>query len=308
MLDVVAVATPLTRGLILLTLMLLFGTVTTGWLVARAPIDRRTTSSNVIEGWLGRLPGLLAWFLLTLSLVRGALQVLAFTDPGAPIDPELARAVLSTGSWGSGWISQTLVAFILLALSWLLRNARTRLRWTVAMGAVALLVAQSGMGHGVDPFWNPGALGRVVHFAHLVGVSMWLGTLGVLALTVFPSLVTPATRPALVSVLHDFSKFARVGAVLMLVSGVVATWTYTNVLSDLWRTPWGQLLLIKLGLLGGVAGIGYWNWKVLTPRLHAAEPDAAVRLRRAVAVEVSLALVLLGVTAILVGMGTPREA
>lgn len=308
MLDLADVAMPLTRGLILVTLMLLAGTVTTGVLVERAGIDGRTTAASVVHGWLGRLPGLLAWFLLTLSLLRGALQVLAFTDPGTPIDPALARAVLTTGSWGTGWVSQTLVAFMVLALSWLFRAARGRVRWTVALGVLALLIAQAGMGHGVDPFWTPTALGRVVHFGHLVGAGIWMGTLAVLALAVIPSLAAAAQHRPLVSLLADFSKLARTGVLLLVVSGVVAAWTYTNTLSDLWLTTWGRLLLAKLLLLAGVAMVGFWNWRVLTPRLDADAPDAAVQLRRAVALELSLAMFLIAVTALLVGVGTPREA
>ena len=308
MLDVAGVATPLTRGLILITLMLLTGTVTAGALVHRAGIDGRTSAAHVIHGWLGRLPGLLAWFLLTLSLLRGALQVLSFTDPGTSIDPELARAVLTSGSWGAGWVSQTLVAFIVLALSWLFRRTPQRVRWTMALGVMALLIAQAGMGHGVEPFWDPSGLGRVVHFGHLVGAGIWMGTLAVLALAVFPSLAADTQHRPMVTLLGDFSRVARIGALLLVVSGVVATWTYTNTLSELWLTTWGKLLLAKLVLLAGVAAIGFWNWRVLTPRLDADAPNAAGQLRRAVALELSLALFLIAVTAVLVGVGTPRES
>ena len=308
MLDLVGVATPLTRGLILITLLLLIGTVAARALVERAGIDARSEAAVVIHGWLRRLPGLLAWFLLTLSLLRGALQVLAFTDPGAPIDPELARTVLSTGSWGAGWLSQTLVAFIVLALTWLFREAPQRLRWTVALGTLALLLAQSGMGHGVEGFWSPAALGRLVHFGHLLGAGIWIGTLAVLALAVFPSLTSPLHRRDLVSLLGGFSTLARVGAVVLVVSGVIATFTYTNTLSDLWLTTWGKLLLAKLLLLAGVAVLGYWNWRVITPRLQADDATASGTLRRAVAMEVLLAVLLVAITAVLVGVGTPRES
>ncbi len=308
MLELAGVATPLTRGLILVTLMLLAGTVVAGGLVQRARIDPHSSAAVVVHGWLGRLPGLLAWFLLTLSLLRGALQVLAFTDPGTPIDPTLARTVLTAGSWGTSWVAQTLVAFIVLALSWLFRAAPGRVRWTVACGVLALMLAQTGMGHGVDPFWTPAWLGRAVHLGHLVGAGIWMGTLAVLAMAVFPSLAASPHHRSLVTLLRDFSRIARLGALVLIVSGVVATWTYTNTLSDLWLTLWGKLLLGKLLLLVGVAIVGFWNWRVLTPGLDADAPDAAVQLRRAVALELTLALVLLAVTAVLVGVGTPREA
>jgi copper transport protein len=307
MVDLVDVATPLTRGLILVALLMLTGTVVVSFLVDRASIDGRTTAAAVIDGWLGRLPGLLAWFLLTLSLLRGALQVLAFTDPGAPIDPELARVVLTTGSWGNGWLSQTLVAFMVLALSWLFRSSRMRLRWTVLLGCVALLASEAGMGHGADPFWVPDYLGRAVHFGHLLGAGLWVGTLSILAMAVFPSLIEGAQYRSMTTLLNDFSRLARTGVLLLLVSGVVATWTYISTLSDLWSSDWGRLLLVKLALLVGVAAIGFWNWRVITPRLNADEPAAPQQLRRAIAAELSLALLLVAVTAVLIGLGTPRE-
>ena len=52
-----------------------------------------------------------AWF------ACGALQVLAFAEPGVAPEPDLVRAVLLEGSWGTGWIVQTAGAFLLLLLS-----------------------------------------------------------------------------------------------------------------------------------------------------------------------------------------------
>jgi copper transport protein len=93
-----------------------------------------------------------------------------------------------------------------------------------------------------------------------------------------------------------------------VLTGVVATFTYTNALGELWTTGWGRLLLVKLALLLAVAATGYWNWRVVTPRLRADVPDTARHLRRVVAVELLLGALLLGATAVLVGLGTPREA
>jgi putative copper export protein len=162
------------------------------------------------------------------------------------------------------------------------------------------------MGHGVDPFWTPLVTGRLVHFGHLFGAAVWLGTLGVLALAVFPSLTAADDRPALLAILRDFSVLARLGALVIVVSGVVASWTYLTSLSDLWRSDWGRLLAAKLLTFGGVAAAGFWNWRVITPRLLA-DVAAARALRRAVLLELILAGALLAITAVLVGSGTPAE-
>lgn len=303
-----AIAYPVVRGLILLTLLALVGTVVAARLVARAEPHRVPHAAIVIDGWLRRLPGLLAWFLLTLSLLRGGLQVLAFSDPGMPIDNELAVAVLTVGPWGQGWMIQTAAAFILLALSWLVQRDARRLQWTVALLTLILIVAQSGMGHGVEDFWAPALLGRLTHAAHLIGAGLWVGTLMVLAIAVIPSLRGEAAQPVLADVIRRFSVHARTGALIVVASGVVATLAYTASLSDLWSTTWGWLLLAKLGAFVGIAALGFVNWRYLTPRLTEGASPAARQLRLAVAIEVALAIALLGITAVLVASELPVTA
>ena len=303
-----AIAYPVVRGLILFTLLALVGTVVAARLVARSGVGTLGSPAIVIDGWLRRLPGLLAWFLLTLSLLRGGLQLLAFSDPGMPIDNALAVAVLTVGPWGTGWMVQTAAAFILLALSWLLRRDATRLQWTVALMTGILIVAQSGMGHGVEDFWRPALLGRATHAAHLLGGGLWVGTLMVLALAVIPSLQGAAARPVLADIIRRFSVHARTGALLVVASGVVATLTYTASLNDLWSSTWGWLLLAKLAGFLGIAALGWFNWRILTPRLTAGDRPAASQLRLAVAIEVAVAIAVLGFTAVLVAVELPVTA
>lgn len=294
------------RGLLVATLLALGGTAVAAMLARRAntvALDR----GKVIHGWLTRLPGLLAWFLLTLSLGRGVFQVLSFHDPGAPIDPELARAVLGSGSWGAGWMIQTLGAFVLTGLAFLLREREAwRVRVVLAF-TVLFLGAQAGMGHGADAHWQPLVLGRIVTFAHLAGATVWLGTLAILALAVLPSLGGTRDRTALARVLDDFSVLARWGAALLGISGIVAVLRYTDGLGQLLTSSWGQLLLVKLVAFAGVLGAGWWNWKVVTPRLVRDETASPAALRRAVAVELLLAAAVLGVTAVLVNAALPID-
>lgn len=301
------ILTPAVRGLTLLALLLLVGLGIAAPLAARAGTDQDPEAAALLRGWFTRLPGLIAWFLLMLSLARGALQVLAFSDPGGPIDPVLARAVLLEGSWGLGWTLVTAGAFLLLALSWLLMARPVAQRRVVLGFALVLAWAQAGMGHGADEaLWSRG-LGRAIHLGHLLGGGLWLGTLMILALAVFPTLATPERQPILARVVARFSIPARAGAALLLVSGATATWHYTGPLTAVPGTAWGQLLLVKLGLLGGVAALGWYNWRRITPALAAGEASAPSRLRRAVLAELLLGLLLLAVTAVLVGTGLPID-
>jgi len=74
----------------------------------------------------------------------------------------------------------------------------------------------------------------------------------------------------------------------------------------LWTTPYGRVLLIKLGLFTLVGAVGAYNWRVTTPRVLAT--GGISRLRAAIAFELGFAVLLLGATAVLVATPPPAEA
>lgn len=298
---------PAVRGLITVTLLLLTGLQVVEGIVARRVTGRDAALDSELRGWMSRLPGLLAWFLLMLDLGRGALQLLSFVDPGEAVTPELVRGVLWQGSWGNAWTVQCSAALALLATSWLLQG-REKIRRAVALLLVMVLLwSQAGMGHPADAIWGS-MLGRVVDFAHLIGGGYWLGTLGILAMAVLPSLRGEARLPMLAAVVRDFSLPARLGATLLLLSGASATWRYAGSVPVLLGSEWGRVLLFKLGCLVGVAAIGWWNWKIVTPALEGGGIAAPRQLRRAVAVELALGVVMLALTAVLVALPLPHVA
>ena len=64
---------PVVRGLIAATLLLLIGIPVAAALVRRHGPRPALPARETMDGWFERLPGLLAWFLLICSLLRGAL-------------------------------------------------------------------------------------------------------------------------------------------------------------------------------------------------------------------------------------------
>lgn len=298
---------PAVRGLIAATLILLVGTPMAGAIARRHGPAPGVTGHAVINGWFERLPGLLAWCLLTCSLLRGALQLLSFAEPGEPISADLMRAVLMEGSWAAAWIAQSVAAFLLLVISWRWRSRPDRLLpATVALLLIAV-AAEGGLGHGADDLW-PGILGRAVHAVHLIGSGLWLGTLAILALAVFPSLKGNAALAEVLAVLVAFSRQARLGVFLVITTGLMATFRYTSGrVLELPSAAWGQLLLIKLVLVGGVMLLGWWNWRRGTPALLAHEAGAASRLRLAITVELLLGGMILLLTAWLVSSPLPAR-
>lgn len=294
---------PIVQGLLLAALMLLPGSAVAGQLVARYEDRLDPDALRIVRGWLGRLPGLFAWFLLMLAVVRGAVQVLGFVLPGEPLPADLVRSILLEGAWGTGWLTLIAASFLALVFSRRLREHPPVQRTAILLLSIAALWGQTGMGHATDEVWAL-PIGRLVHFGHLIGGALWLGTLAVLALAAFPTLAHPERRTVLAEVVAGFSVPARLGAAMLLASGTISTWTYTGgAPTVLWSTTWGRLLLLKLALLAGVAALGWINWKRVTPRLLAGETAAPEALRHAVHRELLLGAALLAVTAVLVGTG-----
>ncbi|HEU0300986.1 MAG TPA: CopD family protein, partial [Longimicrobium sp.] len=108
---------------------------------------------------------------------------------------------------------------------------------------------------------------------------------------------------AVAAMVRAFSPMALAGAAAVGLTGVVNIVFQLNALSDLWGTGYGRVLLLKLALLGGVAALGWYNWRRVLPALGG-EPGTQ-RLRRSARAELGLGAAVLLVTAILVALPTP---
>jgi len=87
--------------------------------------------------------------------------------------------------------------------------------------------------------------------------------------------------------------------VLVATGAAEALWLVGS-LRALRETAYGQRLLLKLVLLVVLLGIGTYNWRVLRPLLGGR--GASRRLLRASLIELTMAVLILGVTASLVAL------
>jgi copper transport protein len=180
--------------------------------------------------------------------------------------------------------------------------------WSVAtLGVVLLAFFPALSGHAAASPSFPG-LAIVADALHVLGASSWLGTLTVLLVAGLPAAIQrgESRRGAIVADLANaFSPAALVSASLAAVTGVFAAWLHIGRIPDLWGSRYGQTLLVKLAILVVVAVTGAYNWRFVKPALGS---DAATtRLRRSASVEVTVAVVVLLVTAILVALPTPVD-
>ena len=293
------------RGLIYVTLLLLIGGQCARVLIAGTLAGDQDIGPPIRDR-TRRLASRLVLPLLLLVVARGALQVCSLLDPGDTITAGIVRSVLGDGPWAHAWLLQVAAAIVLFAA---LRFRITRASASTLPGCVIIAVliwAQTGMGHSSTNRW-PWPLGRVLDGLHILGAGIWLGTLGVLAIAALPLFRREARLPALARVVRAFSIYARIGVVLVVVSGTTAALVYAGSIELLLAATWGRLLVIKLAAMLGVSMVGWYNWRVVTPALQTNDPRAGARLRVAIRLELLLALVMLAITTMLVVSPLPGE-
>jgi copper transport protein len=177
--------------------------------------------------------------------------------------------------------------------------------------AGALLVIPGIAGHASQT--SPAALALGLDWVHLVCGSVWIGgLLGLLAVW----FGTPAARrrAALTLVVPRFSAVAFVSVLLLLASGVAASYLHLPTLASLWETSYGKVILIKSGLLAVTMLIAGVNLLVTRPRLAAPgiREDLAERapalLRRLVASELVLVGSAVLAASVLTSLAPPPKA
>jgi copper transport protein len=173
---------------------------------------------------------------------------------------------------------------------------------TVALAFTAPMAGHSGT-------YSPRGLLVVVDTLHVLAMSAWLGGLAML-LFVLPIAVRALGRrerlPLVAAAAGRFSRLAMSAVAVLLLSGIVQSIALVGAFDAFVETAYGRLVLAKIVLFLGLISFGAYNQRRLLPRLGAVaagaeQPErAAALLRRSVACEVALALVVLGLASVLV--------
>lgn len=247
-----------------------------------------------------------ALFLLTAAAARLYLQIRTFSDPGEPMTLDAAGPIVLGTSWGTGWLWQAGAAASALA-GFLLAGIAASAWGLAALAATCAVVAAALTGHALEHPWGA-VTGVGLHTAHLLGGSVWLGTLFVLLFSAWPAMRRAGRGEAtLASLVNAYSPLALAGAGTAMIAGLLLGYAYVGSIGAIFGSGYGRALLVKLALLGGVAALGVYNWRRVRPALGAvsAEGAGAHRLSMSATAELFLGTLLLAVTAVLVSLPAP---
>jgi copper transport protein len=292
------------RWLTLTTILIIIGAVAFRVLVLNTVHARTNLAANdahdeaaVRAARLGRGA---AFFLLLAVPVRALLQARSL-DAGQDTGALMSVLIFDT-VWGWGLLLQaaaSLAALVAFARAVRRPDAGWALA-TVAALVLAFTPALSGHAAAVEPLRGVAILSDAVH---VLAASAWLG--GLLALTVagVPAALRGGAGKGMVAdMVAVFSPLAMAFAGVAAGTGVLTALLHFDGFGQLWTTPYGRTLLVKLGVVLIVLGMGAYNWSKVRPRLAETGPAP---LRRSAGIELLGAAVVLLVTALLIATPTP---
>ncbi|GAB3862643.1 copper resistance CopC/CopD family protein [Dactylosporangium cerinum] len=167
----------------------------------------------------------------------------------------------------------------------------------------------------------------VADVAHLASMAVWLGGLVML----FAFLLPRANTRELTAIVPVWSGWALLAITVLVLAGTAQALVEIGTVDALTGTTYGRLVMVKVALLAVVLGVAAYSRRITNRRFTpastvpsdevsdepddepapldaAAEPADRTRLRRAVMIEVLIAVVVLGFTSVLVQTSPARSA
>jgi len=202
--------------------------------------------------------------------------------------------------FGQAFVLMTLgFAFVLalLFLAWLLD--RTDL---LVPAFVLSLFFAGGLSWSGHDALDPGSSWKtaIADWVHIAAASVWIGGLATMVGLVWYG--APELRR---QVFLNFSRMATVLIALVLGAGTYLSIVRLPHLHDLWTAGYGQVLLVKIGLVSFALLWGAFHHFVIAPALERADTGFLTRIGRSLAGESLVGIAVLLVAAVLVDSKPP---
>jgi copper transport protein len=285
------------RWLYFLALALLVGGLGFRLLVLRGPLSARAEKRFFVLSGIGVVATIDVGIVAFILRAEDALQLPFVRLLYGDLSP-IARS-----RFGTAFIAMTLgfaLVMALLFLAWL--TDRAVLLWPAFLIGLALSSGLSLSGHSAA---DAGASWKseLADWAHLSAACLWIGGLIQLTLVVWP-LLPDARRAAFLS----FSRLATVCVGVLLVAGVYLSILRLPELNDLWTTGYGQVLLVKIGLVSLAFAWGGLHKLVAVPAVTRDSGGGVLgRLRGSLLGESMVGMAVLLAAAVLVNSKPPTQ-
>jgi copper transport protein len=239
---------------------------------------------------------------LVSNLLRLWLQSGSLHGPERMWQRDLLSAMIFHTGWGKAWLAQTVAAVGVLIAA--LVKSKDRLESWFSAAAFAVIAAATPAFAGHAAAVQQMAIVPVLDDAvHVISASAWLGTLALLLFAGLPIVIAGENGFARAALLVNiFSPLALVMAGTAVFTGAMNAFVHINAVSELWTTLYGRILAIKIMVVLITATFGAYNWKVVKPRLGT--EGATAHIKRSGVGELAVAVIIIFITAVLVGTPT----
>ena len=248
------------------------------------------------------------WF----ALLLGTVAALLLQGPygagfgiGRMFDVDVLRETLHTRLGTALAWRLILLGAAGVMVSWLatrLAEAPVRARQAVggvgAALAIGLAVTWSVAGHSGTG--SQVALALPADVLHLLAMATWVGGLAALAASVLGRRAAGIDDDERLRLVRRFSTTAFAAVCVLGATGVYQGWRQVRHWDLLFDTDYGRMLIIKSGIFLVLVALGFLARRILAFQTFASTSPDLARLRRSVAAEFGLAVVVLAVTALLV--------
>ncbi len=305
---------PFVGWALFLGLLLLVGAFSFELLVAGPVLGSRPSGDRLRRLWAlysTRLRASALGLVVVASAVQLALQASAIhEDTIFSAFPGPMVTVLAETDWGRLWIWRAGLAAAIAGLM------VAQARWPGRKQGLAVLSLGLGVGLLATVSLTSHAAAtsgiRAPALAndllHMVAASVWVGGLAgllLLAAIALTTLAGPQSRRVLASAVPRFSVLAGLSVATLVATGIYSAWAQVTIVEAL-ASPYGIALRAKIALVAGLIILGAVNLLWVRPRL-AGDDGAARWLRRLVAAEVVVAVIVLLTVGFLTALEPARQ-
>jgi putative copper export protein len=203
---------------------------------------------------------------------------------------------------GHVWIARVVLGMALLLSE---GSDRVGLKWLRIVLGVALGVTIALTGHAADH--GDFTLHVLMDSVHVIAAGLWVGGLFSLAIALRGK--SEAMSPdTLARIIPRFATLAGGALLAVVIGGAVNAWISLPNISSLWSTAYGRILSLKMLAVLLLIAFGAVNRYVVLPRLKNRQAGSGALFAKWIRREVWVALVIIGLTAILCETTPARHA
>ena len=254
----------------------------------------------------------LAIWLSATGIALSVLSIFAMTAAMAgvallEVDRASVSMMISETPMGRAWVVRMAALFATLIVALAMGRGKTP-TWLVlvSLGSAGALASLAWTGHGAASEGVAGTRHLIADIVHLLASGAWIGALAALGALLFRPARSMSKEHIRLThrALEGFSLIGTAIVALIVVSGLLNSWILVGPehLLSMGATLYGQLLIAKLALFGGMLGLAAANRFHLTPAFDRAITGGGTlatisRLRLSMICETGAALAILGLVA-----------